>query len=1135
MRITGLEVEGYGVWSGLKLDGLSEGLNVLFGPNEAGKTTLMQFLRSVFYGFSPERRRYLPPLRGSRAGGAVEVVAEAGRFRISRYDNPEEPGGPDLLTLAAADGTRQGEHFLKTLLGNIDEKTFNNVFAVGLRQLQELAALSDTEAASLLYNLSIGLDRVSLVDVMRELAKSRNRILDAEGGACQVNELLAERERLQAEVERAAASARRYTRLAAEQDSLDREVLRLQEEAEALAQQLRVLDLAAGLRDRWQRREALRGELSALGPTAGPSEKILERLEAVRLRLQSHQRRLDACKAQRGQLGREAADLKINGALWRLGPRIEGLQEQQQWISSLESRIEQLELEILELESQWEGHCQRLGLGGAKAPALPAVSPSALAALRQPARALRRRLARFDKARQEAASARQASQSLAERIKAALDARGETALSEAVDRRGSLVAQLRRRAQLDQRLEKMDQYRVQLEDQCRYLLDRQLMPIWTVLALGAVFVVGVVLLMAGLFMPKSITGSLGWLMALIGLAGTGGAAVLRLAMERSNARRLEACQKQINMLQLQAKQAREERDALDKQLSGEGPVAARLKAAEEELAGLEELVPLDSQRQAALTQAELAERRAAEAERELEAARRRWAAALAAAGLPQDLEPKQVKELAASFDQSSEIQRKLAMRREELDQRRRELSGVTSRIAQLAAEANVVVPNGRPLDQLREMLRQLGEQEIRRKRRRALRRQLLKLRRRRAKLEAALAKCRRRRRQLLHRAGATSEEQLRRQFQQYQQSAAVRHELELLDREISAALAGQCSEEAIRECLEGTAGDTLDTRRNHADDRLQAITRKLHDRLEQRGRLREQMSLLAQDREALLKQLELSVVEKRLDEAVHRWQVLAVASRILEAIRRTYEQQRQPESLKAASGYLRRLTLGRYSRVWTPFGQEALLVDSAEGRSLAVEELSQGAREQLFLCLRLALARCYARRGASLPMILDDVLVNFDQKRAHAAAAVLRDVAAAGQQLLVFTCHEHLARIFKALRVDVRRLPDYAEPGLSAKPQESPKRLRKGRPDPDRPTHRVVAGPEAAESPDIEHSEQPQRPPAAKPADPAGYSAWQERDGIEVEACFGEDAALLAQPTAEPSQHASERSPDEHAEGAEAA
>ncbi len=61
--------------------------------------------------------------------------------------------------------------------------------------------------------------------------------------------------------------------------------------------------------------------------------------------------------------------------------------------------------------------------------------------------------------------------------------------------------------------------------------------------------------------------------------------------------------------------------------------------------------------------------------------------------------------------------------------------------------------------------------------------------------------------------------------------------------------------------------------------------------------------------------------------------------------------------------------------------------------------------------------------------MLDDVLVNFDAERAKAAAAVLRDFAAAGHQLLIFTCHEHILKLFKALKMPVSRLPDNAEPG----------------------------------------------------------------------------------------------------------
>ena len=69
MKITDVEVDGFGVWKGLRLENLAEELNVFHGPNEAGKTTLLEFIRSVFYGFSERRRHYLPPLRGGRPGG----------------------------------------------------------------------------------------------------------------------------------------------------------------------------------------------------------------------------------------------------------------------------------------------------------------------------------------------------------------------------------------------------------------------------------------------------------------------------------------------------------------------------------------------------------------------------------------------------------------------------------------------------------------------------------------------------------------------------------------------------------------------------------------------------------------------------------------------------------------------------------------------------------------------------------------------------------------------------------------------------------------------------------------------------------------------------------------------------------
>ncbi|MEE3219530.1 MAG: AAA family ATPase, partial [Planctomycetota bacterium] len=70
MRITDISVDGFGCWNGLKLDSLSDSLTVFFGANEAGKSTLLQFLRGMLYGASSRGgRNYIPPLNGGRPGG----------------------------------------------------------------------------------------------------------------------------------------------------------------------------------------------------------------------------------------------------------------------------------------------------------------------------------------------------------------------------------------------------------------------------------------------------------------------------------------------------------------------------------------------------------------------------------------------------------------------------------------------------------------------------------------------------------------------------------------------------------------------------------------------------------------------------------------------------------------------------------------------------------------------------------------------------------------------------------------------------------------------------------------------------------------------------------------------------------
>ncbi len=223
---------------------------------------------------------------------------------------------------------------------------------------------------------------------------------------------------------------------------------------------------------------------------------------------------------------------------------------------------------------------------------------------------------------------------------------------------------------------------------------------------------------------------------------------------------------------------------------------------------------------------------------------------------------------------------------------------------------------------------------------------------------------------------------------------------------------------------------------NNSPARHEATEKQLDELLTERAKLVERQRELAEDTTLAEKQIELGVVAAKFERAREAWRERAVVSQMLEHVRHDYEQHRQPETLQEASGYFRQLTGGLYTRVWTPLANDVLFVDREDGTSLAVESLSRGTREQLFLSVRLALVATFARRGIQLPMILDDVLVNYDERRAAVAAKVLCEFAAAGHQLLVFTCHEHILQIFKKLSADCRRLPSRFGEVFDDEPQE---------------------------------------------------------------------------------------------------
>jgi len=1054
MKITDLEIDGFGVWHDLKLTGLAPRITAFYGPNEAGKTTVMQFIRGVMYGMSPARRkRYLPPIDGGVPGGVVGITDNELRFRASRIaDRGPDDVGRVICTLE--DGTTSGDRLLRDALADVDEATFTNVFAIGLDEVQEIGLLSGTRAAEWLYRLTSGLDRVSLYDVIKGLRANRRDLLSDEGRPSKIPAMMAQRDTLRAEIDRLREQNRIWSQLAVKIKELDEQIAAVEAEVRQVEHRARTVEIAVQLKPNWLKREKLTEQLGHLTDRVRLPDDAVERLNALNADLEKHQRHADVLSGQRHQLRDEAERLGINELLVQNAQRIDALAEQRDWLQALVRQRDDLERDAKNFENRLTSEQKRLAeaLGLKDGQRLRELTEAELENLQPQIDALRLAQKRLDAAQRDVDMLAESERSLKTQIDTAIMGGESHRLPMDLQEASDLVARLRKRLQVEQRLDQARRHEVELEQQSHDLLDDQVMPLWLFGWLLATFVLGALMIGLWALMPNAPFGKYGGLIALTGFGGGAFAWVFKYFADDAAAERLDACQRQMEVIARQIEETEREKQAVDVELPmTDGSVVLRLQAAERHLAELENVLPVEAQRKQAGSEVANAEARFKQAQRERDAVLATWRTAVVALGLPESLDAQRLASVTDRYGQLADLESRARHRRDEAATRQREYETLLRRINELAIEVGCAPPPAAPptnpplsrdpqgggaasqapavtagpnaLDQLDRLVaerrKQLGAVE----RREQLRDRARELKSEEGKHLQAVASLKRRRLAMFQAVDCEDEQAYRMRAADQHQASLLAIQRDAVSREIVAAIGKHEPEEVFAGLLAPESIGQLEQLWERATADLDARQKRLKELAHERGELSREQSILAKDRSLAERQLDLSVIEKQLADARQSWRVHAVANRTFERIRADYETHRQPETLGEASRYLAKLTNGHYRRIWTPLADDVLLVDTADGQSLPIDVLSRGTREQLFLSVRLALVAMFARRGVNLPMVLDDVLVNFDVGRAQLAAEVLTDFAAAGHQILFFTCHEHIWTMLKELDADCRRLP----------------------------------------------------------------------------------------------------------------
>lgn len=1001
MRITGFHVDGFGLLHDQAVADAPPGTIVVLGPNEAGKSTLHAFLVRTLFGHpranDAEGRHRHEPLAGGRHGGVVHCEDEdGGRWEVHRHTE-----GTPRLRVVAPDGSEStGTDAVLELLGRtVDDARYEQVFAIDLDDLAGVGSLGQGALDDLLFD-------AATVGTGRSLRAARDEAVerrDALWTPTSTKRPLAAAVRRRADARAALAAAQDAARanldLRRRLDDAARRVDELAGLQQEQAARIALLERVADAWPAWARTRELDDELEHRPDPALDDGAVTAAREAV-ADADAAGRTLDDLRRRRSELAAAIERIEVDPAVLAVADEVEQLADR---LGAHELAVEQLAAAeqvrdaadralgaaMAELGPGWDRH---------RVATVPSDAPT-----RQRLEAAGTDLLEAGRAAHEAAERAETAAGLAARRRRQV-AEHEAAVPEAPDEavvadREEAVAVLRTGVPT---LERAD-----------LLGGRETAgagPPWL-----AGVLLGLALVAAVATAVGAVPGPVGTVVAVV-FAGLG---AFLLGRDRATAAAPSAGGGPLDHRDGVARLASEVADAaarldlhphpstaeVERAAGGIAADRTRVREAAEARRALAAVrVEADEAAAAARERADVADSRAA---REAAAAET-WRKVCDEVGLDPDEDVRVALARHGRLAAARRAQDDLAAARADVERQAARVRDHCADVSDVSARAGVVAEGAaavRGLPALRDRARAARAAD---RERAGLRQQLdvldEEIRAAEERQATASAACD----EALGAVGATGAADL----EELVIMADHRRSLELerdrtrgeVDRLLGAGPRGQEGRALLvsadpaaweQELVAATATATA-----LRADRDAAVAR----RTELESALRD----LGGDDAVPRAEQELAAAEHEVAQLAERWAVADTAARLLEETVARFERDQQPRVLTRASDLLARATGGQWVQV-RRLDDQVVVARSAGGDPVPATVLSRGTREQLWLCLRLALAEDLSR-DRPLPLLVDDLLGTSDPERSLHVARVLAEVARR-QQVWLFTCHPRTAEL----------------------------------------------------------------------------------------------------------------------------
>lgn len=1081
MKIVELHIDGFGKLRNQTLQ-MECPLVLVYGPNEAGKSTLTNFIRAMLFGFSPrgtaiERNaeRYEPIFGGSFGGTITLIDDEQRRVLIERAGGASGNRSSGKVKITFPDGSIGDEQALQELLGGISSELFRTLFAFGLSELQELRTLQKDEIGSFLYSAGLGISPSVLFEGERKLNARLDQLYKPRGKNQEMNARFKALEAWETAIRQSKQSIGEYDRIKEKEQHTEKQIGQKEAERSRLLEQIAWHEACLKAREPWTRLRAVQAELAELPEwTEFPEDAVLQ-WESLQAEHDRTIREWEQNALKLGQLDDMLEQLRPDDRLIDSKPQVETLLERISEYEADQRAAHEWRAELAQVERELE-RTLRLIDPGWDEDGLDRFSVSA--ATREELMQWSRRFEELEAekgqiAAEERPLAREREQieeelrQLDERLMAVetpvstQDVDGwedpQSDLNLLARQYGEYKRLVQERAHL---LERMEDAQIQQALAKRFTQAHASgRRGWTI---GAALTLALGLAASLFLLLQTDDGYATATILLIASAGLSAALWMvgrRTGSGKANRRpnsarrtqsssaglfdqdvhqaaiatlsqKLEAVEKQLNELQRKLEHdtrrlarllaANPAKPAMSEPSLQHADWPALQHVLETELdawerAAREWQIKREAKQREQLQVNELQQRlaRIAQQQERLRASgqacqqaladvQAAWTAWLKRHGFTMPLSPNAVQGSLALVEQGHSLlhqRRRLAARLAAAEQTAAAYEAAAAGLLGEAAARDPVLGVKRRGEALAQELRKQEEAARAEDARRAALLEAQTLRQRLDGLQLRM-------KELLAAAHAESEVELR----AHARLVARRAELEGEQRYLLPALHALVGSDRMPQLdamLTGHGEAELVLRVDELKERLAELTREANELRDLRGRLAGEAAKLEQGAahsDALQRREEELAALQHLG---REYTVHALALHLLRSAREMYERERQPGVLRRASEYFAQMTNGRFSGIRVPFAAERRLeAVEPNGRGVDTAYLSRGTAEQLYLAMRFALAEEYGAR-VQLPLVMDDILVNFDEERMQSCLKVLERLSER-HQIILFTCHRHI-------------------------------------------------------------------------------------------------------------------------------